>query len=93
MIYCRDFKDKLDILAVSVDNLESTKALTAAMNLKFPVVVVDKEQLKTNFRVNILPAFFCVDEFGVLKKYYTGEHSPKVDEHLIQDFILSPNLP
>lgn len=87
------YADKLDILGVSLDNLESTNALTAGMNLKFPIVVVDNEKVKKTFRLNILPAFFCVDEFRILRNYYTGEHSLSADEHLIEDFISSSNAP
>ncbi|MGA9407829.1 MAG: TlpA disulfide reductase family protein [Bacteroidota bacterium] len=88
-----EFKEKLDILGVSVDNLESTRALAAQMDLKFPVVIADHEQLEKNLKVTIIPAFFCIDEFGVLRDYYTGEHSLAVDEHLIEGFISSANVP
>ena len=87
------FTDKLDILGISLDNLESTEALITEMNLKFPVVVVDDEQLEKTFKVNILPAFFCVDELGVLRNYYTGEHSLAIDEHLLMEFISSSSAP
>ncbi len=83
------YKDKLDILGVSLDNLESTKAMAAELNLKFPVVVADREQLDESFRMNILPALFCFDEYRSVKKFYSGEHSLAIDEHLLDDFISS----
>ena len=87
------FTGKLHVLGISLDNLESTEAFEAEMNLKFPIVVADKAQLEKTFKLNILPAFFCVDEFGVLKNYYTGEHSLAVDERLIDNLISSSNAP
>ena len=87
------YADKLDILGVSLDNLESTRALTTDLNLRFPIVVGENEKMKKTFKVNILPSFFCIDEFRVLRNYYTGEHSLAVDEHLIEDFISSPKAP
>ncbi|MGA7160278.1 MAG: redoxin domain-containing protein [Bacteroidota bacterium] len=89
----RRFTGKLHILGVSLDNLESTEAFAAEMKLKFPIVVADREKLEKTLRLNILPAFFCVDEFGVLRNYYAGEHSLAVDERLISDFISSSNAP
>jgi peroxiredoxin len=83
------YMDKLDILGVSLDNLGSTKAMAAELNLKFPVVVANREHLDGSFRLNILPAFFCLDEDRTLKKFYSGEHSLATDEHLLDDFISS----
>ena len=85
------YTDKLDILGVSLDNLESTKAVATELNLKFPVVVADKENLEEAFRMNILPALFCFDEYRSLRNYYSGEHSLAADEHLLEDFISSPS--
>ncbi len=81
--------DKIDILGVSLDNLESTKATAAELNLKFPVVVANREHFDGSFRMNILPALFCLDEHRTLKKFYSGEHSLSTDEHLLDDFISS----
>ncbi len=83
------YMDKIDILGVSLDNLESTKTAAAELNLKFPVVVANREHLDGSFRLNILPALFCLDEYRTLKKFYSGEHSLATDEHLLDDFISS----
>ena|SRR5208283_3758819 len=83
------YMDKIDILGVSLDNLQSTKTVAAELNLKFPVVVANREHLDGSFRMNILPALFCLDEYRTLKKFYSGEHSLATDEHLLDDFISS----
>ncbi len=83
------YKDKLNILGVSLDDLQSTRTTAAELKLKFPVVVAGNEQPQRAFKVNILPAFFCIDEKQILRNYFTGEHSVEVDEHLLEDFIFS----
>ncbi len=85
------YTDKLNILGISLDNLESTKAAVTELNLKFPVVVADKEYLDTSYKMSILPALFCFDESRRLKKFYSGEHSLAFDEHLLDDFVSSPS--
>jgi peroxiredoxin len=80
---------KLKIVGVSLDNHEATKAMATELNLKFPVVVADREHMERSFRINILPALFCIDEYRVLKEFYSGEHSLATDEHLLEDFISS----
>jgi peroxiredoxin len=83
------YMGRLKILGVSLDNHESTKAMATELNLKFPVVVADREHMERSFRINILPALFCIDEYRVLKEFYSGEHSLATDEHLLEEFISS----
>ena len=87
------FSGKLDILGVSLDRLESTSAMATELNLRFPIVIADNEEARKGFKMIILPALFCIDEAGILRNYYTGEHSLSVDAQLIEDFISSSNAP
>jgi peroxiredoxin len=84
------YMTKLDIIGISLDNFDATNVLRTELNLKFPVIVGDKEKVKTLFRLNIVPAIFCLDESQVLRRYYTGEHSLAFDENLIEEFISIP---
>ncbi len=84
------YMTKLDIIGISLDNVDATKALRTELDLNFPVIVGDNEKVKTIFRLNILPAIFCFDESQVLRRYYTGEHSLAFDENIIEEFISTP---
>ena len=83
------YSKQLAILGISLDNLEATRTMAAELNLKFRVVVADRNRLDESYRITILPAIFCFDESRRLKKFFSGEHSPAIDEHLIEDFISS----
>jgi peroxiredoxin len=85
------YKESVDLLGVSLDNSRSTEAMAAELKLKFPIVVADNEHLDDDYKVNILPAFFCFDEHRMLKKFYYGEHTLAMDERLLEEFISSSN--
>lgn len=84
------YMDKLEILGVSLDNLEITRAAASDLGLKFPVVVADREHLDGSFKMNILPALFFFGQDQKFEMFYSGEHSLAFDEHLLEDFISSP---
>jgi peroxiredoxin len=84
------YMTKLDIIGISLDNIDATKALQTELNLNFPVIAGDNEKVKTLFKLNIVPAIFCFDEFQVLRRYYTGEHPLAFDENIIEEFISTP---
>ena len=85
------YKESVDFLGVSLDNSQSTEAMSAELQLKFPIVVADREHLDERYKVNILPAIFCFDEYRALKKFYYGEHTLAMDERLLEEFISSSN--
>ena len=67
--------------------------MVSELHPRFPIVVADKDHLDEGFSGKILPAMFCFDEFRVLKKFYSGEHTLEIDEHLLEEFISSSNTP
>ncbi len=85
------FSERVDILAVSLDNVGSTKEMTAEMKLNFPVVVADVEHLDDRFRTNLLPGIFCFDQHLMLQKFAAGEHTLPYDELLLEEFAYGPD--
>lgn len=86
------YLQEIEIVGVSLDGREATNALKEELNLKIPILLADNEKVESVFRLTTLPAIYCIDEFQILRRYSTGEHSLAFDEDLIKDFIATKSV-
>ncbi len=77
----------IDIVGVSLDGRQATNALKRELNLTIPIIPGNNEKMKSVFKLTILPALYCIDEWQILRRYSSGEHSLAFDENLIREFI------
>jgi peroxiredoxin len=80
------FKKKINIIAISMSNINSTKALLASRQYPFPVFQSEESASQDSMRIIELPTILYIDEQQILRHLYIGERTIAEERMLLTKF-------
>ena len=86
-------RERIELFAISEVSEEETKKFLKVYAINFPVLIDPDKSLRKIFKFYGTPAFFLIDEEGVIKYGRVGYKKIAFDEMLIKEFLQSGKIP
>jgi peroxiredoxin len=85
LIY-NQFKQKINVFAVSLSKPNKTKALLTSRTYPFPVFQAEESTYKDSIKIFDLPTILYIDEQQILRHYYIGDRNIAEERMLLTEF-------